>query len=249
MRSHSIKFLSSLALVAGLSACGAAPGDPTGPQAFASSRNAPSAASLPPAALAEAVSMPDAVWQRSAQLARYGHRFDKAFYQASAQRNAADIAALKQAFLDLGPGVDPEEAARAAYVAYTYIDQLVVEYEIDSGPLAHNTAVNFGNKPRGLCWHWAHDMDARLQRENFKTLEIHRAIANYDSIRLEHSTTILGRRGDRMEDSLVLDPWRGAGDLYWGLVSQDGRYDWTERSKVFAWKKAQKARQKGTPAF
>lgn len=247
MRSQLLKLLPCLALVA-LAGCTEVPED-SGTSSFASSRNATANMSLPPSALAEAISMPDAVWQRSAQLARYGHRFDKAFYQAAAQREAANIAALKQAFLDLGPGVDPEEAGRAAYVAYTYVAQLVVEYEIDSGPLAHNTAVNFGTKPRGLCWHWAHDMDARLQRENFRTLEIHRAIANYDSIRLEHSTTILGRRGDSMEDSLVLDPWRDAGDLYWSLVREDGRYDWTERSKVFAWKKAQKAKQTGTPAF
>ncbi|MGK7754708.1 MULTISPECIES: hypothetical protein [unclassified Roseovarius] len=247
MRSQLLKLLPCLALAA-LAGCTEVPDDGNS-QSFASSRNAPAPSSLPPGALTEAISMPDAVWQRSAQLARYGHRFDKAFYQAAAQREAANIAALKQAFLDLGPGVDPEEAGRAAYVAYTYVAQLVVEYEIDSGPLAHNTAVNFGNKPRGLCWHWAHDMDARLQRENFKTLEIHRAIANYDSIRLEHSTTILGRRGDTMEDSLVLDPWRDAGDLYWSLVREDGRYDWTERSEVFAWKKAQKAKQTGTPAF
>ncbi|WP_428515889.1 hypothetical protein [Roseovarius sp.] len=243
MISKTISFL-PLAFAVLLGACTDVPDD--GGSSFASSRNATDNMSLPPAVLAEAISMPDAVWQRSAQLARYGHSFDKAFYQAAAQREAANIAALKQAFLDLGPGVDPEEAGRAAYVAYTYVAQLVVEYEIDSGALAHNTRVNFGTKPRGLCWHWAHDMDARLQRENFKTLEIHRAIANYDSIRLEHSTTILGRRGDSMENSLVLDPWRGAGELYWGLVREDGRYDWTERSKVFAWKKAQKAKKEGT---
>jgi len=235
-----------LAFAAALAGCAEGPVDES--QSFASSRNVTPAANIPPAQLAQAISMPDAVWQRSAQLARYGHSFDKAFYQASAQRNAADIAALRQAFLDLGPGVDPEEASRAAYVAYTYVDQLVVEYEIDSGPLAHNTKVNFGTKPRGLCWHWAHDMDDRLQRENFKTLEIHRAIANYDNIRLEHSTTILGRRGDSMEDSLVLDPWRDAGDLFWGLVREDGRYNWTERSAVFAWKKAQEER-KTAPVF
>lgn len=192
--------------------------------------------------VASPVSIPAAVALRSARLARYGKTFDQAFYDASARRNAREIAELTQAFLNLGPGVDPEEAQRAAYVVYTYVDQLVVEYEITSGPLAHNTAVNFGTKPRGLCWHWAHDLDDRLQKERFRTLEIHRAIANYDSIRLEHSTTILGRRGDAMEDSIVLDPWRNGGELFWEIVRNDTRYDWTPRDEVFAFKRARKAR-------
>ena len=235
-----------LVLALGLAGCGAAPQEDAQP--FASSRNATPDADILQAEVTRTISMPPAVSLRSAQLARYGKSFDQAFYEASAQRNAANIDELRRAFLALGPGVDPEEAARAAYVTYTYVDQLVEEYEIDSGPLVHNTRVNFGTKPRGLCWHWAHDLDARLQKENFRTLQIHRAIANYDTIRLEHSTTILGRRGDSMEDSLVLDPWRNAGDLYWGLVRDDTRYDWTERSEVFAWKRDQKNR-KTAPNF
>ena len=85
------------------------------------------------------------------------------------------------------------------------------------------------------------DLDDRLQKEQFRTLEIHRAIANYDNIRLEHSTTILGRRGDPMEDSIVLDPWREGGKLFWTLVRDDIRYDWTPRQEVFEYKRARKA--------
>ncbi len=172
--------------------------------------------------------------------------FDQAFYDASAARHAEDIAKLTQAFLDLGPGVDPEEAARAARVVYTHVDRLVVEYQIVDPPLVHNTKVNFGQKPRGLCWHWAHDIDARLMKERFRTLQIHRAIANYNNIRLEHSTTILGRRGDPMEDAIVLDPWRKGGVLFWEIVKKDTRYNWTARDEVFAWKRAQKAKDEGS---
>jgi hypothetical protein len=201
--------------------------------------------------MASTISVPAAVALRSqrlanrGELANRGKRFDKAFYDASARRNAAKIAELTQAFLNLGPGVDPEEAARAAKVVYTYVDQLVVEYEITSGPLAHNTAVNFGSKPRGLCWHWAHDIDDRLQLERFRTLQIHRAIANYDNIRLEHSTTMLGRRGDPMSEAIVLDPWRKGGELFWEIARKDTRYNWTERDIVFAYKRRMKEARGG----
>ncbi|MEO0772438.1 MAG: hypothetical protein AAFZ04_04575 [Pseudomonadota bacterium] len=169
-------------------------------------------------------------------------RFDQAFYNASAQRWSKEIAELTQAFIDLGPGVSPYEAARAARVVYTYVDQLKIEYQITGSPLAHNTKVNMGIAPRGLCWHWAHDIDARLMRERFQTLQIHRAIANHNNLRLEHSTTMLGRRGDPMYRAIVLDPWRLGGTLFWDIAANDTRYDWTDRDQVFAYKRA---RQEG----
>ncbi len=166
--------------------------------------------------------------------------FDQAFYEASAQRNAQDIAELTQGFIDLGPDVDPNEAARAARAVYTYVDQLKIEYQITGSALAHNTKVNMGIAPRGLCWHWAHDIDARLMRERFRTLQIHRAIANHNNLRLEHSTTMLGRRGDPMYRAIVLDPWRQGGTLFWEIAANDTRYDWTDRDQVFAYKRALK---------
>ncbi|MEO0369954.1 MAG: hypothetical protein AAF231_00715 [Pseudomonadota bacterium] len=165
-------------------------------------------------------------------------RFDQAFYNASAQRWANEIAELTQAFISLGPDVSPYEAARAARVIYTYVDQLKIEYQITGSALAHNTKVNMGLAPRGLCWHWAHDIDARLMRERFQTLQIHRAIANHNNLRLEHSTTMLGRRGDPMYRAIVLDPWRQAGTLFWDIAANDTRYDWTDREQVFAYKRA-----------
>lgn len=231
---------SLIALAVTLAGCAEAPNDAD--QAFASSRDDVADAALS-FEIASAPPMPPAVSTRSAGLARFGKSFDQAFYDASAQRHAANIAALRQAFIDLGPEVDPEEAARAAYVVYTYVDQLVVEYEITGSALSHNTQVNFGTKPRGLCWHWAHDLDARLRLEKFQTLQIHRAIANYNNILLEHSGTILSRRGDAMQDGYILDPWRYAGKLHWQIVRDDKRYNWTEREKVFAWKREQEARK------
>ena len=59
---------------------------------------------------------------------------------------------------NLGPDIDPEEADRAARVAYAYTAQLAREYEITDPPLIHNAKVNQGLRPRGLCWHWAEDI-------------------------------------------------------------------------------------------
>lgn len=147
----------------------------------------------------------------------------------------AEIAALEAAFLDLGAGVDPEEAARAARIAHEYPRQLAVQYGITDPPLIHNTKVNMGLRDRGLCWHWADDMQARMHQEAFQSLDLHRAIANSDRrFRLEHSTLIISARGDETMEGIVLDPWRKGGILFWSPAAADPDYDWIPRDVVFA---------------
>ena len=160
------------------------------------------------------------------------------------------MAALEQAILALGPEVDPAEAARAAELAYTYSFRLAQEYQITDPPLVHNTKVNMGIKTRGLCWHWAEDMERRLLQEDFQTLDMHRAIANADNpFLIEHSTAIISRKGDRFEDGIVLDPWRQSGILFWAPLQEDTKYNWVARSVVMEKKlRRQQARMARTPA-
>ena len=149
-----------------------------------------------------------------------------------------NVTELTAGILALGAGIDPEEAARAARISYSYTAQLRQEYQIDDVAIIHNIKVNRGTKPRGLCWHWAEDIENRLKAENFQTLDIHRAIANYDNWRLEHSTAIISANGASMYDGMVLDPWREGGELTWIKVREDKRYAWTPRLEVFEWKRA-----------
>lgn len=146
----------------------------------------------------------------------------------------SDVAQLTRAIRDLGPGVDPEEARRAARTALFHTQRLALEYQITDPPLIHNMKVNLGLRPRGLCYHWANDLGDRLQQENFRTLALHQAIANADNpFRLEHSTVIISRRGDPHVQGLVLDPWRKGGVLHWTPALADTRYDWRPREEVF----------------
>ncbi|MEM9432638.1 MAG: hypothetical protein AAGA12_01850 [Pseudomonadota bacterium] len=145
----------------------------------------------------------------------------------------ADVLSLTDSIQALGEDVDPGEAARAAEIALSYTYQLAQSYEITDSPLVHNIKVNRGIKPRGLCWHWAEDLEARLKAENFTTLELHRAIANADSpILIDHSTAIISANGADMYDGLVLDPWRKGGQLHWVGVREDTRYTWYPRLEV-----------------
>jgi len=149
--------------------------------------------------------------------------------RAADQREAAE---LGHAILALGDGVDPEEAKRAARIAFSYSRQLAREYRVTDPPLIHNAKVHMGLRPRGLCYEWAEDLEARLLQENFRTLELHRAIAPEALFRIEHSTVVVSRRGDSLSDGLVLDPWRNGGALYWAPARDDGDYDWRPKAEV-----------------
>jgi len=146
-----------------------------------------------------------------------------------------EVSRLAAAIRGLGPEVDPEEADRAAKMAYRHTHDLALEYQITDPPIVHNTKVNMGLKPRGLCWHWARDMEDRLEAENFQTLDLHRAVANADNaFRLEHSTAIISARGYPYDAGIVLDPWRKGGRLTWAGVREDTAYDWQPRDEVVA---------------
>lgn len=155
------------------------------------------------------------------------------------QANQNQIGELALAIQALGPNVDPAEARRAADIAFNYPLQLAREYQITDAPLIHNVKVNRGKRPRGLCWHWAQDMEIRLAAEQFQTLDLHRAIGNSEvALRIDHSTVIVSAKGNDMNDGLVIDPWRYGGRLFWGEPLEDTKYEWISRAEVFALKTA-----------
>lgn len=145
-----------------------------------------------------------------------------------------EILELAGALAALSPEVDREEAARAARISYARTAELREIYQITDPPLVHNAKVNAGLRPRGLCWHWADDLEARLRAENFQTFSFHRAIANATSLRIDHSTVIISAKGEGMFDGMVLDPWRKGGVLTWVPTATDPKYKWVDRQIVFA---------------
>ena len=156
------------------------------------------------------------------------------------------IEELAEAIQSLGPDVDPVEAQRAAHIAYNYPLQLAQEYQITDHPLIHNVKVNRGTRPRGLCWHWAQDMETRLAQKQCQTLDLHRAIGNSEvALRIDHSTVIISAKGDTMNQGLVLDPWRYGGKLFWGEPLADTKYQWIPRAQVFELKRQRRLAREG----
>ena len=155
-----------------------------------------------------------------------------------AQAERERIEQLQDAIEALDDAVASYEALRAARIAIRYSHKLAQRYQITDSPLVHNMKVNLGIKQRGLCVDWTSDLLARLQRENFHSLELHWAVANYQTaFRLEHSTVVVSARGETLERGLVLDPWRHAGRLHWAPTLSDGDYRWEPKAEILALKR------------
>ena len=153
------------------------------------------------------------------------------------------MAQLARDIARLSLHVDPLEAQQVASIAINYSQQLAAEYEISRSPIMHNLLINLGIKERGLCTHWTEDLLARLQQEQFRSLEFHWAIANYDKpFRLEHSSVVVTSPGEKIADGILLDPWRFGGTLYWSSPAEDEGYRWYPREQVRQQKLAQRKR-------
>jgi hypothetical protein len=134
---------------------------------------------------------------------------------------------LQQAIIRLSPStIDPHEAAEVAYQAVVYPMHLSNEYDLVWPPALQNVFVNSGSKSRGLCFQWTTDMLAQLRKINPQTLEFKWAIAKRGT-RREHNTAVVTAVGEPIEKGIILDPWRGSGNLYWLPTLEDPKYEWS----------------------
>jgi hypothetical protein len=139
--------------------------------------------------------------------------------------NAADPAGLTPRLLQLGAAVDAEEADALATTACDYSWQLARTYRVVRPARWHNLLVNCGLRQRGLCYHWADDLGARLDALQLRSLVLHHAVAHQGSWLREHNALVVTAVGQPFEQGLVLDAWRGSGRLFLTAVTAD-QYPW-----------------------
>lgn len=131
----------------------------------------------------------------------------------------ADLAAL-------APSVRADEAHALAERAQQSARELALEYRVVRPPLWHNTLVNLGFKKRGLCYHWAEDLTARIGTLTLTSLQLRWGMARVGTWR-EHNCVVVTARNQPFKQGIVLDAWRTSGRLYWVRVAED-RYPWVE---------------------
>ena len=91
------------------------------------------------------------------------------------------ISDLGRSISTLHSSIDADEAQRAARIAIEYSRELADQYQVSGSALFHNLMVNLGVKDRGLCIDWTADLKTRLELERFTSLDLHWAIANYET--------------------------------------------------------------------
>ena len=134
---------------------------------------------------------------------------------------------LYQAIMSLGPNIIPSEARFVAREAVLYPKVLANRYQLTSPPLYHNVLVNYGYRPRGLCYQWTHDMAEQINRP-MKSLQFHHGVAFRRNYWREHNTLVVTAKGQPFETGIVLDPWRHSGTLFWSRVKDDKKYPWVQ---------------------
>jgi hypothetical protein len=137
-------------------------------------------------------------------------------------------AELTPPLLRLAATVDAEEADALATTACDYSWQLAQTYRVVRPARFHNLLVNCGLRERGLCYHWADDLGARLDALKLRTLELHRVVAHPGRLLREHNALVVTAVGQPFEQGVVLDAWRDSGRLFWCAVQAD-KYPWTDR--------------------
>ena len=133
-------------------------------------------------------------------------------------------AALRDRLLQLGSGVDADEATRLAEVAVEQSAALAYEYRAVRPAWVGNYLVNLGLRDRGLCYDWANGLYPRLHELGLRSLELHLAVARIDT-RHEHNSIVVTAPRQPFAEGVVLDAWRHSGRLWFGAAATD-KYPW-----------------------
>jgi len=86
--------------------------------------------------------------------------------------------------------------------------------------------VNYGYREDGLCWQWTRDMAKHIQARNWKSFDFFHGTANRRRYN-EHNSLVVTAKGKGVRESMLLDPWRNSGELYWKMAKDDPEYYWT----------------------
>ena len=129
----------------------------------------------------------------------------------------------------MAPAAPQQDAKKLATVAVTTAAQLREQYGVILALWQHNVEVNSGTKPRGLCFHYVHDLYDALQPQVAPYWQVQFVQAKPKEM-LEHNAIVITASGKPWDTGIVLDGWRNAGVLYYGPVTTD-KYPWQPKRK------------------
>ena len=108
--------------------------------------------------------------------------------------------------------------------------KLTEEFQLTSPPLWHNFLVNVGLRKKGLCFHWSDALYLYLKQRGYRDYTFHLVGANIGEYFSEHNALVIVQKDMKIEEGVVVDPWRDSGKLYFSKVKEDKKYVWSHRT-------------------
>jgi hypothetical protein len=136
---------------------------------------------------------------------------------------------LTQQFIRLDRSVSYAEAQMLALDIFDYTAQLAQKYDLVSPPMFHNFLVNTGIREGGLCYQWSDALYEHLLAKKYPGFEFHLAVANEGEYWSEHNALVVVQKGGRVEEGVIVDPWRHSGKLFFAKFKEDPLYQWKHR--------------------
>ena len=121
------------------------------------------------------------------------------------------------------------EAIHLSGDIFLHTEKLMKEFNMTSPPLYHNFLVNVGLREKGLCYHWSDALYMYLLQKNYPSFEFHLLGANIGEYWYEHNVLVVIAKGRKVEEGIIIDPWRDSGKVYFSKVSDDTKYLWQHR--------------------
>jgi len=141
-------------------------------------------------------------------------------------RTSFKIQELREMIMNLGPNIDFSEANFVAREAVLYPMHLANKYKLVGPPNSHNVLVNTGKREKGLCYHFARDMqDQIVKGRTYETLTLVRAVS-FQGEQFEHNVLTVAAKGKGLKDAIILDAWRDSASLYYVNTQDDPLYRW-----------------------
>ena len=146
---------------------------------------------------------------------------------------SAEDPALRARLVALSPSVNPDEARRVAYIAYTTGQELARKWRMVPSPTVQSFLINIGVRKAGYCFQFATELLLRLDAQKLQTLELHWAESDAGTD-TEHNVIAVTARGQPFAQGIMLDNWRHSGHLLWGPLNGDPDHTWQENRDALA---------------
>jgi len=143
-----------------------------------------------------------------------------------------EVNRLTTLFRTLDATITQEKALKLSQDIFWKTEDLRKEFNRTSDPLWHNFLVNAGLRNKGLCYHWSDALYTYLSTKDYTSFEFHLMGANIGEYWSEHNALMVAGKDDKVQEGIIIDPWRDSEKLYFSKVKDDTDYVWKHRMRV-----------------